>query len=36
MTCVYKEYEIEIKIVQEQRLQLKLKFLLGYNIKILI
>ena len=36
MTCVYKEYEIEIKIVQEQRLQLKVKFLLGYNIKILI
>ena len=29
ITCVYKEYEVEIKIVHEQRLQLKIKFLLG-------
>ena len=32
MTCVYKEYEIKIKMVQEQRLQLKMKFLLNYKI----
>ena len=29
MTCVYKEYEVEIKMVQEQWLQLKLKFFVG-------
>ena len=34
MTCVYKEYKVKIKMVQEQWLQLKLKFLLGYNINI--
>ena len=34
MTFVYKEYEVKIKIVQEQWLQLKMKFLLGYNMKI--
>ena len=34
MICVYKEYEV--KKVQEQRLQLKMKFLLGYNIKVVI
>ena len=32
MICVYKEYEI----VQEQWQQLKMKFLLGYNMKIVI
>ena len=32
MTCVYKEYEVKIKMVQEQWLQLKVKFLLDYNI----
>ena len=32
MIFVYKEYEI----VQEQWPQLKLKFLLGYNMKIVI
>ena len=36
MTCVYKEYEIKIKMVQEQWLQLKMKFSLGYNMKIII
>ena len=36
MTCVYKKYEIKTKIVQEQWLQLKMKFLLGYNMKIVI
>ena len=36
MTCVYEEYEVKIKMVQEQWLQLKIKFLLGYNIKIVI
>ena len=32
---VYKEYEIKTKMVQEQWLQLKLKFSLGYNMKII-
>ena len=30
MTCVYKEYKVKTKMVQEQLLQLKMKFLLGY------
>ena len=34
MTCVYKEYQDKIKIVQEQWLQLKINFFLGYNLKI--
>ena len=25
MTCVYKEYEVKMKILQEQQLQLKMK-----------
>ena len=33
MTCMSKEYEIKTKMVQEQRLQLKMTFLLGYNLK---
>ena len=36
MACVYKEYEVKIKMVQEQWLQLKMKFLLGYNMTIVI
>ena len=36
MTCVYKEYEVKIKMVQEQWLQLEMKFLLGYSMKIII
>ena len=32
----YKEYEVKIKMVQEQWLQLKMKFLLGYNMKTVI
>ena len=36
MTCVYKEYEGKIKMVQEKWLQLKMKFLLGCNLKIVI
>ena len=36
MTCVYKEYEGKIKMAQEQWLQLKLKFVLGYNMKTVI
>ena len=28
MTCVYKEYEVK-------RMQLKIEFLLGYNLKII-
>ena len=34
MTFVYKKYEIKTKMVQEQWLQLKIKFLMGYNMKI--
>ena len=34
MTCVSKEYEIKTKIGQEQWLQLKMLFLLGYNLKL--
>ena len=36
MTCVCKEYEGKIKLVQGQWLQLKMKFLLGYSVKIVI
>ena len=36
MTCVYEEYEIKKTMVQEQLLQLKIKFLLGCNMKIII
>ena len=36
MACVYKEYEIKIKMVQEQCLELKMKFLLSYNMKSFI
>ena len=36
MACVYEEYEIKTKIVQEQWLQLKIKFLFNYNMKIII
>ena len=36
MICVYKEYEVKIKMLEEQWLQLKMKFLLGYNMKIVI
>ena len=34
MTCVYEDYKVKIKMVQKQLLQLKLKFLLDYNMKI--
>ena len=34
MTCMYKEYGGKIKMVQKQWLQLKMKILLGYNMKI--
>ena len=33
---MFKEYEGKTKMVQEQRLQLKMKFLLGSNMKIVI
>ena len=33
MTCVSKEYEIKTKMQQEERMQLKMLFLLGYNLK---
>ena len=33
---MYNEYEIKIKMRQEQWLLLKMKFLLGYNMKIVI
>ena len=36
MSCVHKEYEVEIKMVMEQWLQLKVKFLLGYDMRIFI
>ena len=36
MTCVYKEYNVEIKMVQEQWLQPKMKFVLSYNINIFL
>ena len=36
MTCVCKEYEGKIKVIQEQWLQLKMKFLLGYIMKAII
>ena len=36
MTCAWKEYEVKIKMVQEQKLQLKMEFLVGYNMKIVI
>ena len=29
-------YEVKMKVIQEQLLQLKMKFLLGYNVKIVI
>ena len=35
MTGVSKEYEIKRKMVQEQWTQLKMTFLLGYNLKVL-
>ena len=34
MTYVSKEYEIKTKMTQEQWLQLKVLFLLGYNLEI--
>ena len=36
MTCVSKEYQIKTKMEQELCLQLKILFLLGYNLKIVI
>ena len=36
MTNVYYEFEVKIQMVQEQWLQLKMKFLLGYDTKIVI
>ena len=33
---MYNEYEIKIKMWQEQWLLLKMKFLLGYHMKIVI
>ena len=36
MTCMSKEYEIKIKMVHEQWLQLKMLFQLGCNLKIVI
>ena len=29
-------YKVKMKVVQEQLLQLKMKFLLGYNVKIVM
>ena len=36
MTRVSKYHEAKIKTVQEQRLQLKMKFLLGCNMNVVI
>ena len=36
MTCVYKKYEIKVKMVKEQWLELKNKFLFGHNMEIVI
>ena len=36
ITCVSKEYEIKTKMEQEQWLQLKILFLLGYNLKTVV
>ena len=36
MAYVYKEYEVKIKMVQEQWLELKMKFLLVCYMKIFI
>ena len=36
MTRVSEEYEIKTKMEQEQGLQLKMLFLLGYNLKIAV
>ena len=36
MTCVHKEYEVKMKMVQEQWLQLKMRFLLSCNMKMAI
>ena len=36
ITCVSKEYEIKTKMEQEQWLQLKMLFLLGHNLKIVV
>ena len=32
MIYVHQEYKVKIKMVQEQQLHLKIKFLLGYNM----
>ena len=34
MTCVHKEYKIKRKMVQKHWLQLKMKFLLGYDMRL--
>ena len=36
MTRVFKEHEIKTKMEQEQWLHLRMLFLLGYNLKIII
>ena len=36
MICVCKKHQGKIKMVHEQWRQLKMKFLLGYNMKIVI
>ena len=36
MTCVYKEYESKIKNGTGSMTTAKMKFLLGYNLKIVI
>ena len=35
ITCLYKGYKVKMKMAQEEWLQLKIKILYGYNIKLL-
>ena len=36
ITCGYKDYDVKIKMVQEQSIQLKMTFLLGHNLNLVI
>ena len=36
MTCMYEAYQIKIKMAQQLWPQLKIKFLLGHNIEIIM
>ena len=36
VNCVFREYKVKMQMVQKQWLQLKMKFLFGYIMKIVI